>query len=97
VRARTAREAKEIYRQTHDVFVKFLGSEPRIRELPLGQAERMLSFEHGLRAWELMQNAKLLADTRSAEHITQLLEQAVAWKANVQPQRIRVNVVRLFP
>jgi predicted acylesterase/phospholipase RssA len=95
--ARTAREAREIYGQTHDVFVVFLGTEPRIRELPADRAGQMLSFEYGLRARELQQNAKLLADIRSAEQITELMEQVAAWKGNARPQRVKVRVTRIFP
>lgn len=50
-RARSARQAEEIYHQTHDVFVVFLGPKPEITELPHGQAQQMLAYEYGLRAF----------------------------------------------
>jgi predicted acylesterase/phospholipase RssA len=96
-RARSARHAAQIYRQTHDVFVIFLGPQPEITELAEGEAQGMLAHEYGLRAWNLMQNAKLLGDARSAERITQLMERAAGWKESDRPDRILVNVNRIYP
>jgi hypothetical protein len=96
-RARSASQAAQIYRQTHDVFVIFLGPKPEISELPAGQAQSMLAHEYGLRAWDLMQNAKLMGDARNAERITQLMEQASGWKGSERPERIMVNVNRIYP
>lgn len=64
-----AHQADLIYRQTHDVFVVFLGPEPKIAELPPGQAQQMLAYEYGLRAWELTQNAKMLNEAPSTSPI----------------------------
>jgi predicted acylesterase/phospholipase RssA len=96
-RARSARQAEEIYHQTHDVFVVFLGPKPEITELPHGEAQQMLAYEYGLRAYNLMQNAKLLGDARSAERITQMMERAAGWKGSDRPNRILVNVNRIYP
>ncbi len=96
-RARSARQASLIYRRTHDVFVVFLGPEPKVAELLPGQAQQMLAYEYGLRAWELTQNAKMLNDARSAERITHLMEQATGWKEGNRPERILVNVRRIYP
>ncbi len=96
-RARSARQADQVYRQTHDIFIVFLGPEPKIAELPAGQAQQMLAYEHGLRAWELMQNAKVANDVRSAERITRLMERAAGWKDGNRPERILVNVQRIYP
>ena len=41
-RARSQRQADEIYRQTHDVFVIFLGPKPEITELAPGEAQAIL-------------------------------------------------------
>jgi hypothetical protein len=96
-RARSARQADEIYRATHDVFVIFLGPKPEITELPPGQAQQMLAYEYGLRAYNLMQNAKLLGDADNAERITQLMERAAGWRESDRPNRILVNVNRIYP
>ncbi len=96
-RARSARQADEIYRATHDVFVIFLGPKPEISELPAGQAQQMLAYEYGLRAYNLMQNAKLLGDADNAERITQLMERAAGWRQSDRPNRILVNVNRIYP
>lgn len=96
-RARTARQAQQIYRATHDVFVIFLGPKPEITELPPGQAQRMLAYEYGLRAYNLMQNAKLVGDANNAERITRMMERAAGWKGSDRPNRIKVNVNRIYP
>jgi len=96
-RAASARQASQIYRQSHDIFVIFLGPKPEITELSPGEAQQMLSYEYGLRAWELLQNAKLVDDARSAERITRLMERASGWKMSARPNRILVNVNRIYP
>lgn len=96
-RARSTRQAAEIYRAVHDVFVIFLGPKPDIAELPPGQAQQMLAYEYGLRAYNLMQNARLLGDADNAERITQLLEHAAGWRQGERPNRILVNVNRIYP
>jgi len=96
-RARSARQAHDLYRQTHDIFVVFLGPAPKITELPPGQAQQMLAYEYGLRAWELTQNTRMLDDARSAERITGLMERATGWKKGRRPDRILVNVQRIYP
>ncbi len=75
----------------------FLGAEPRIRELAPGQTQDMLLYEYGLRAVELMQNSKLMADISSAQRVTQLLDQTAVWKDGRVPRRVRTNVIRIFP
>lgn len=96
-RARSAAQAQQIYRATHDVFVIFLGPKPEVAELQPGEAQGMLAHEYGLRAYNLMQNAKLADDARSAERITQLMEQAAGWRDSDRPNRILVNVNRIYP
>jgi hypothetical protein len=96
-RARSARQADDIYRSTHDVFVIFLGPKPEITQLPVGQAQGMLAYEYGLRAYNLMQNAKMLGDADNAERITQLMERAAGWRESDRPNRILVNVNRIYP
>jgi hypothetical protein len=57
----------------------------------------MLAYEYGLRAYNLMQNAKMADDARTAERITQLMEQAAGWRDSDRPNRIKVNVNRIYP
>ena len=92
-----AQREKGLYEATHDVFVVFLGAEPRIRELAPEQMQDMLIYEYGLRAAELMQNSKLLADISSAQRVTHLLDQTAGWKDGRAPRRVRTNVIRIFP
>jgi hypothetical protein len=96
-RARSARQADQIYRATHDVFVIFLGPKPEITELPPGQAQEMLAYEYGLRAWGLLQNAKLIGDADNAERITGLMARAAGWRRSDRPNRVLVNVNRIYP
>jgi predicted acylesterase/phospholipase RssA len=96
-RTRTAHQAQQIYRQTHDIFVIFLGPKPEITELAPGAAQNMLLYEYGLRAYDLMQNAKLMGDASTAERITSLMERASGWRASDRPDRILVNVNRIYP
>ena len=50
-RARSARAGRpDLSRQTHDVFVIFLGPKPEIVELAPGEVQGMLAYEYGLRA-----------------------------------------------
>ncbi|MGD2205601.1 MAG: patatin-like phospholipase family protein [Anaerolineae bacterium] len=96
-RARSVRQANRIYRATHDVFVIFLGPKPEITELAAGEAQDMLSYEYGLRAWNLLQNAKMIGDADNAERITRLMERAAGWRQSDRPNRILVNVNRIYP
>jgi hypothetical protein len=96
-RARSARSADQIYRATHDVFVIFLGPKPQITELPPGKAQDMLAYEYGLRAWNLLQNAKLVGDADNAERITGLMARAAGWRKSRRPKRVLVNVRRIYP
>jgi hypothetical protein len=96
-RARSAQQADQVYRASHDVFVIFLGPKPEVSELKPGEAQGMLAYEYGLRAYNLMQNAKLADDARGAERITELLEQAAGWRGGDRPNRIKVNVHRIYP
>jgi hypothetical protein len=96
-RARSPRQADTIYRAPHDVFVIFLGPKPEITELPAGRAQQMLAYEYGLRAYNLMQNAKLMGDADNAERITRLMERAAGWRQSDRPNRILVNVNRIYP
>ncbi|MFN2167010.1 MAG: patatin-like phospholipase family protein [Anaerolineae bacterium] len=96
-RARSAQQADQVYRASHDVFVIFLGPKPEVDELKPGEAQGMLAYEYGLRAYNLMQNAKMADDARTAERITQLMEQAAGWRDSDRPNRIKVNVNRIYP
>jgi predicted acylesterase/phospholipase RssA len=96
-RAPSTRQARQIYRATHDVFIIFLGPRPHITELPPGEAQKMLAYEYGVRAWELKANARVLDDARVAERVTQLMERASGWKDSERPDRILVNVNRIYP
>lgn len=96
-RARSNQQADQIYRATHDVFVIFLGPKPEVAELQPGEVQGMLAYEYGLRAYNLMQNAKLTDDARTAERITQLMERAAGWRDSDRPNRILVNVNRIYP
>ncbi len=96
-RARSAAQAERIYRASHDVFVIFLGPKAEITELAPGEAQEMLLYEYGLRAYDLMQNAKLVDDARNAERITKIMEQSAGWRDSDRPNRILVNVMRIYP
>lgn len=95
--APSARQAQRIYRQTHDVFIIFLGPEPKSAELPYGRAKDMLAHEYGIRALDLLMNAITLDDARGAERITWLMERAAGWKNSEWPNRIMVNIHRIYP
>jgi predicted acylesterase/phospholipase RssA len=96
-RAPSASQTRQILRASHDIFIIFLGPRPQVVELPDGDAQEMLAYEYGVRAWELRANARVLDDARVAELITQMMEGASGWKKGDRPNRIKVNVNRIYP
>ncbi len=96
-RATTKRAAKAIYSETHDVFVIFLGPKPQIVEWDAERMSDLMLHDLALRALDLMQNATLVEDARNAERVSDIMTSARSWRKGQRPDKIKVNVVRIYP
>jgi len=96
-RAPSKAARKRLLDATHEVFVVFLTPKPRVLELNDAETADLMGWEIAWRALKMQDHARFTNDVRNAERVTTLLEMASGWHHSERPDRVKANVIQIWP